>query len=167
MSKVAVFLVDEFEDVVGAILTSFLVLILFYNVVLRYCFGQTMPTSEELARILFIWVVFVTAAGSARNGGHYRVSVHLNIMPLAVRRYLLAFSDLIWVGFCLFTVYYGVKLVASMFEYPYISPSLQLNYAYVYIIIPISFALMSVRVVGRRIKEFKSEEIEGKAVVID
>lgn len=165
MRRVAVFLANEFEDVVGAILTVFLVGVLFYNVILRYLFGQTMPASEELARMLFLWVVFITAAGAARTGGHYRVTAQLLLLPQNVRRYILLVADLFWIALNLVVVYYGVELVLSMFEFPYISPGLQWNYAYVFIIIPVSFLVMTIRVLGRRIEEFKNPDSEQPGLI--
>ena len=42
----------------------------FFNVVLRYGFGSGIPASEELSRLLFVWMVFIGAAAAYPAGEH-------------------------------------------------------------------------------------------------
>jgi TRAP-type C4-dicarboxylate transport system permease small subunit len=42
----------------------------FTNVVLRYGFGDGFPASEELSRLLFVWMVFIGAAAAYPAGEH-------------------------------------------------------------------------------------------------
>ncbi|MDD0838288.1 TRAP transporter small permease subunit [Curvibacter sp. HBC61] len=42
----------------------------FINVVLRYGFGSGVAASEELSRLLFVWMVFIGAAASYPLGEH-------------------------------------------------------------------------------------------------
>lgn len=40
----------------------------FVNVVLRYGFGSSIPASEELSRLLFVWMVFIGATAAYPKG---------------------------------------------------------------------------------------------------
>ncbi|CAN5462206.1 TRAP transporter small permease [soil metagenome] len=42
----------------------------FVNVVLRYGFGSGVAASEELSRLLFVWMVFIGAVAAYRAGEH-------------------------------------------------------------------------------------------------
>ena len=42
----------------------------FINVVLRYCFGSGVAASEELSRLLFVWMVFIGATAAYPLGEH-------------------------------------------------------------------------------------------------
>ena len=42
----------------------------FINVVLRYGFGSGLPASEELSRLLFVWMVFIGATAAYPAGEH-------------------------------------------------------------------------------------------------
>jgi TRAP-type transport system small permease protein len=53
----------------------------FINVVLRYGFGSGIPASEELSRLLFVWMVFIGAAVAYPLGEHMAVTALLQ--PLA------------------------------------------------------------------------------------
>jgi len=44
--------------------------LVFVNVVLRYGFGSGVAASEELSRLLFVWVVFMGAAAAYPAGEH-------------------------------------------------------------------------------------------------
>jgi len=44
--------------------------VVFINVVLRYGFGSGIPASEELSRLLFVWMVFIGAAAAYPAGEH-------------------------------------------------------------------------------------------------
>lgn len=45
-------------------------LAVFVNVVLRYGFGTGVAASEELSRLLFVWMVFIGAAAAYPRGDH-------------------------------------------------------------------------------------------------
>ena len=49
---------------------SVMALAVFVNVVLRYGFGSGIVASEELSRLLFVWMVFIGAAAAYPAGEH-------------------------------------------------------------------------------------------------
>lgn len=57
------------EAVMAACL-SVMALAVFVNVVLRYGFGSGIAASEELSRLLFVWMVFIGAAAAYPRGEH-------------------------------------------------------------------------------------------------
>lgn len=60
----------------------------FINVVLRYGFGSGVAASEELSRLLFVWMVFIGAAAAYPLGEHMAFTSLLGALhrrPLAVR----------------------------------------------------------------------------------
>jgi len=60
----------------------------FVNVVLRYGFGGGLPASEELSRLLFVWMVFIGATAAYPLGEHMAFTSLLGALqrkPLAMR----------------------------------------------------------------------------------
>ena len=55
----------------------------FLNVVLRYGFGSGIAASEELSRLLFVWMVFIGATAAYPLGEHMAFTSLLH--PLAKR----------------------------------------------------------------------------------
>ncbi len=60
----------------------------FLNVVLRYGFGSGIAASEELSRLLFVWMVFLGAAAAYPAGEHMAFTSLVGLLrrrPLAFR----------------------------------------------------------------------------------
>ena len=53
-----------------AICLGIMAVAVFINVVLRYGFGSGLPASEELSRLLFVWMVFIGATAAYPAGEH-------------------------------------------------------------------------------------------------
>lgn len=53
-----------------AVCLGVMALAVFVNVVLRYGFGSGLPASEELSRLLFVWMVFIGATAAYPAGEH-------------------------------------------------------------------------------------------------
>lgn len=53
-----------------AICLGVMALVVFANVVLRYGFGSSVAASEELSRLLFVWMVFIGATAAYPAGEH-------------------------------------------------------------------------------------------------
>ncbi|WP_092948277.1 TRAP transporter small permease subunit [Roseateles sp. YR242] len=77
-----------------ALCLAVMALAVFINVVLRYGFGSGVAASEELARLLFVWMVFIGATAAYPLGEHMAFTSLL--LPLRRRqRVLLAAAALI------------------------------------------------------------------------
>jgi len=55
-------------------------LAVFVNVVLRYGFGSGIAASEELSRLLFVWMVFIGAAAAYPSGEHMAFTSLLTVL---------------------------------------------------------------------------------------
>lgn len=65
--------VTRFEKVANLLMAACLgvmAVAVFVNVVLRYGFGSGVVASEELSRLLFVWMVFIGAAAAYPAGEH-------------------------------------------------------------------------------------------------
>lgn len=64
---------SRFQRIVHAVMAACLgvmALAVFVNVVLRYGFGSGIAASEELSRLLFVWMVFIGATAAYPAGEH-------------------------------------------------------------------------------------------------
>lgn len=57
-------------DTAMAVTLGVMALAVFVNVVLRYGFGSGIAASEELSRLLFVWMVFIGATAAYPRGEH-------------------------------------------------------------------------------------------------
>ncbi|WP_127997534.1 TRAP transporter small permease subunit [Piscinibacter defluvii] len=61
---------QRFTHAAMAACLGVMALAVFVNVVLRYGFGSGIPASEELSRLLFVWMVFLGATAAYPAGEH-------------------------------------------------------------------------------------------------
>lgn len=138
---------DNLEGYICQILLSFFVVILFLQIALRVCFNYVIPWSEEVSRFAFVWFVFFGAAYAARLAAHNRVTIQFKLFPSIVQDIAIILTDCIWIGFNLIFIKKSIEVIQDLTEFPYMSPALEWSMAYVYWIFPISFGLMTLRVI--------------------
>lgn len=126
---------------VSVVSMSVMLAIIFLQVITRYCFGHTFEWSEELARFLFVWVVFLGSALIMGEGGHLAVQLlPSRLQGKAAGLVLEVFVNLCSYAFIALLMVQGAKMTSIMtFQ---TSPGLGLPMSYVYAIMPLSGALM-------------------------
>jgi TRAP-type C4-dicarboxylate transport system permease small subunit len=56
------------------------------NVVLRYVFNTGLPAAEEVARLMFVWMIFLGAILSLKRGAHLGMEIFQAHLPRGLRR---------------------------------------------------------------------------------
>lgn len=140
-----------FENFCLAAGTAVAVTVATVQVILRYVGGTGLFWAEELVVYTIIWTTFLAAGAAVRSGEHLTVE----LINLAVgERYIGALARAIGVigavaGIAL-TVF-GAELVLTARDYGQLSPALQLPMWIVYLAMPLSGALMTIRLVQQAI----------------
>jgi TRAP-type transport system small permease protein len=87
-----------------AIALAIMVGLIFGNVVLRYAFNTGIAWSEEVARLMFVWMIFLGAILALRQHAHIGVDMLQAKLPPAARRACAVVSHLMMIyGLWLFT----------------------------------------------------------------
>jgi TRAP-type C4-dicarboxylate transport system permease small subunit len=87
------------EGVLVLALLAMLVMV-FGNVVLRYAFNSGITVSEELSRILFVWLTFLGAVAVMRQDGHLGFDLVVRALPKAGQRVCRIVSDVLMLICC-------------------------------------------------------------------
>jgi len=141
--KVLHFLDERFEEVIGVLLLSVVVGLIFIGVVLRLSFNTGIPWQEELSRMLYVVVVYLGASYGMRSQDHIRVVVVFNLLPAYLQKILRVITDAIWLFFNTMIILYALKVHQTMVQFPGYSAVLQIPMHYVFFIVPVGFFLMS------------------------
>ena len=149
---------DNFEDYISAVAMIMMVSVLFAQVFARYVMQGSITWAEELSRFAFLWMMFLSSSLAARHRNHIRVTAPILLLPKKMRLGVIVFADIIWVIFNLVVTYHSIAMVKNAFRFIYFSPSLSLNMAYMFLVIPISFALMTVRIIVGYYRQFSGKE---------
>jgi TRAP-type C4-dicarboxylate transport system permease small subunit len=163
---------DNFESYVCQVLLVFFVCLLFLQILLRLVFSAVlylseyisvfkayaMPASiawgEELSRMAFVWFVFLGATYAARLAAHNRVTFQFKIFPKIVGNISMLIADLIWIVFNCTMIYFSIIVIKEGFQYPEYSPTLDWVMAYIFLIFPLAFSLMTIRIIQVNIMKF-------------
>jgi TRAP-type C4-dicarboxylate transport system permease small subunit len=152
---------NEFEYAVGSVALLGLVFMLAVTIIARYIGGMSIPWTEEVARFIFIALIFSSISFSARFFRHIRVTFFVErFLSDHLRRVVLIFGDLIWLCFNTAVLYGAYVIISDMYRYPYNSAVLNLPMYYVYAIIPIFYVTLSIRVIQGIVARLRGEEID-------
>ena len=114
-------------DAVAALLLAAVLLITGVRVVARYLIGQSMPWSEELTRLLFIWLVLIGAA----RARHLRIDMVPAMLGRGAARLWLEIAvAALSVGVLVLLVWKGFGLIALTAFDRYTALDLSLQYLY-------------------------------------
>lgn len=128
---------------------------MFYQVILRYFFSKANAWSEELARLMCIWVVMLGAAVATRTHAHLQIDVLLNLIPERSRHLVTAIITIVSLLFILAMLKYSVDLCNSVGTAT--SAGLRMSKKYIYLCLPVGFAmiaLVSVEVIMKSLHDF-------------
>ncbi len=144
---------DHFESYLCQILLVFFVVIIFMQIVLR-AINQSLPWTEEIARFAFIWFILFGACYATRLCALNRVTVQFMKAPTWVLNSFLLVGDLLWLGFAGVMAWYGYLAVLDLQEFSYYTPALDWDLGYVYLVFPVSFTLMCIRIVQVNVMKY-------------
>ena len=153
---------DNVERYICQALLCLFIALLFVQVVLRVGFNHGYAWIEELARFAFVWFVFLGAAYGARRSAHNRVTLHLKKLPPGWRNGIHLLGDGVWIAFNTLMTVKSIEVIRSMFEFTYFSPALDWSMAYLYLIFPIAFSLMTIRILQvNYLRFFSNRRLDG------
>ncbi|MDD2493632.1 MAG: TRAP transporter small permease [Tissierellia bacterium] len=148
---------DRIEEIFLLPTISFSVGLLFMQVIFRHIFNNSITWSEELARYLFIWQIWIGISYCAKNGTHIRITLLKDLLSDKANRILEIIVIIVWFGFGCFVIYQGYNVVMRIASFGQKSPALQMPMEYAYLSIPVGATLMNIRLVQNLFRLLKKE----------
>ncbi len=138
-------LYQHFEEIVGGSLLVVMCLIGAVKVLSRYVLTSPIAWTEELATMLFAWLVFIGASVALKKNEHFAIDVVVKLLPAPMRKYSLAIRHCAIVLFCLLLIGFGIKLVVLSWDV--LTPMLEISRGWFYLSVPFGGLLMLVRTI--------------------
>jgi len=139
--------VDHIESYICRTLLAIFVCLLFLQIIARTLFNFSFSWVEELSVYMFVWFVFFGASYAAKMGAHNRVTFQFKFLPQKYIKYIEAFADLFWIFFNVYFVYLAIDFIFNRMNRFQSSQTLGFHLSWVYIVLPIAFSLMTIRVI--------------------
>lgn len=153
--KILKLLDDKFEEYFLAITLSVSVIIIFVQVIMRYVVGESLSWSEELARYLFLWQIWVGASFAVKKKKHLRADVLQVVVPQKLKYPIEVLYTVIWLLFSIFFAYKSSILVSKIVTVGQLSAALRLPMQFAYASVPSGCILMSIRLFQKIILDYK------------
>ncbi len=152
---------ETVEKIFLGITVAIMVIVMIYQVILRYCFSAANSWSEELARYLFIYDVMVAAAIATRKNSHLQVDFLINLLKPRLKNIFTIAATAVGIIFLVFLFNYSLTLCQTAASN--ISAGLKISMSIPYACMPIGAVLMiltSLEVILKNISEMREPNKE-------
>lgn len=161
--KAVKWLDKHLEEVILVLLLSLIVLVMLYQIVMRYVFNDSLTWSEEFCRYCFIWFMFVGFSYSIRFDLDLRVDAIVNLLPVAVKKGISAVGLLMCLALTSYLFIHSFQTVAGVIKTGETSTGLHLPLKFIYAASVVGYGLGTVRYIQRIVMLFTSKKEKGDA----
>ena len=112
----------------------------FLGVFSRYVMGRTFTWYDEIARMCFVWIIFLGAAVGVRRGAHFRLQIVVNRLPPFLQTAANVVSVAAIAGFGALLIWQG-RLLVELGQFQ-TTPVMGLSKQWIYASMPVGGALM-------------------------
>ena len=138
-------ILNHIEEAILVFLFAVMVIIIFIQVIMRKA-NHSLYWSEELGKFLFVWISWLGISIGQRKGEHIKITMLTDRLPFKTAQVFNILSDLVVMGICLVTLYYGVTLVFSQWTSPYAGIKISTSWGYLAVVV--GCGLMTIRCVA-------------------
>lgn len=137
----------RFEEIMLVLSLGLMVALIFGQVIGRYVFSSAPSWTEEMARYIHIFQVWIGASYAVKLRQHIRVEAFITRFHGVFRQVLEILSIIIWFVMALFLAVFGTELVLSSINHGQLAPAMQIPIWIPYLAIPLGGIGMAIRLV--------------------
>jgi len=110
-----------------------MVIIVSVQVVLRYLFGASIDSADELARLFFVWTIFLAIPHGIRHGAHVGIDLVISKLPSVVEEQLFRIMSLVSMFLMIMLMMGAWQAIVD--RWPELMPTLPITSAVFYIVL--------------------------------
>jgi TRAP-type C4-dicarboxylate transport system permease small subunit len=149
---------EKFELTLCVVLMSLMTIVMFVQVVARRVFSSSLSWSEELARYLFLWLIYLGISYGAKTMKHIKIEAFLGVFPKKARPFIVILGDVLFFVFAVFIIYTSFIWVQRQIMLGQLSPALHVPMWVIYASPFVGYVLTTIRQIQTliwRIKQLK------------
>ncbi len=146
-------LCQHFEEIVLGVVVTTLFATVVSNILIRYLPFQIIWT-EELAKYLFVWTIFMGVASAVKYDDHVRVSYFVDLLPPRPRILIMIAANLSFLAFAAFVAYQGWEMFLLHVTIGKSIDSVHFPIAVFSVIVPLAFGCTVVRLLQQLRRQF-------------
>jgi len=140
--------VSRAAALLSGLATLALVLLISFDVLMRYFLNRPQLIVDEVAPYLLLIVIFGAAAQTFRIGGHVRVDLITSLLPGAVRAWLRAFNLALGILFLSVVIWVTTQSALTAFRYGRVSAVMLYPLWVPMLMIPAGLLIMALCMLG-------------------
>ena len=141
MERIERMLVRANAFIIGLMMIVMFILV-FTNVITRYCFGFSIATAEEISTFLMIWVTYLGAGLALREGRHASIDFFQDLLSARAQRLVRTLLGIVLIVFFALLCWYGARF--AHFGWGLETIATQIPKGIPYLCIPIGAALFAI-----------------------
>ena len=157
--KVIHWLDKYFEEGLSAVLLAAMSVVILLQIVLKWL-HMPLSWSEELARYMFIWLIYIASSYAVKKRSHIKVEILSLLMKEKGNFILDIIADVAFLIFATVIAYFGwIATYKIAFVNVQQSPSMHINMGWAYMSFALGCTLMAIRIIQDlilRTKEYKA-----------
>ena len=143
-----------------------------YQVLFRYIATSLLGIAgstaevEELAVWCFIWLSYLSVPLLIKSRSNINISLFFDAMPKRIQNMLWVLDESVFLVFTCVLAYLCYNLSMMQLDKPQFSPAIGISYFYPYIVLPVSFSLMSIRLIQNIVRQVRITGIRDSIIAI-
>lgn len=153
-------MIKKFNRIEEGFLIATLVLmvaLIFGQVIGRYIFQNAPSWTEEAARYIHIFQVWIGAGYAVKLREHIKVSAFIDLFHGTTRKVLDMIALIIWFLMVLLVAIFGTELVMTTLQYSQVAPATQIPFWLPYLAVPLGALSMMIRLILQMIEISKKD----------
>lgn len=134
---------NQVEEAISVLIFALLVLDVFIGVIWRYVLNNSLVWTDELSRLLFVWITWLGLSVGEAHKEHIKISMFTDRLPFRVAHVVNILANLITIAIAAIVAYYVIVVSNTMAGSMYVT--LKVPYAIGYWSIPVGCALYIIR----------------------
>lgn len=148
----------NFEEYLSALLLACMVILIFMQIVFRFLLNLPLRWTEESARYSMILLIYLSACSGVKKEKHIRIEAIHDALPQKAAFVYWLFSNVIWFVFNTVMIYFGIKMALHIYSTGQVSPVLHVSMGLLYMVIPVCFTIMNIRIIQLVISRIQKEK---------
>jgi TRAP-type C4-dicarboxylate transport system permease small subunit len=136
-------ILDWIEDLIVTVGLSVMCIALALQIFARYVLNSPLIWSEEFARYVFVWVVFIGAGYGVRHKAHISMEFFVDHMPKVVQKWLAIVLNIF--AICIFGCLIPVGFIFTLDQSAIASSAMQIPMSMVVSAVPIGSLIVCIR----------------------
>lgn len=150
-------IINNIEEYISSVLLGAMVILIFLQIIFRFVLNLPLRWTEETARYAMILLIYLSACSGVKKEKHIRIEAIHNALPQKAALVYWVISNIIWMLFNLVMIVYGINMAGYIYSTGQVSPVLHLPMGILYMVIPVCFTIMEIRIVQLVVARIKEE----------